>query len=561
MREFTLEDIEYRNTLAVGHTPIKIKLNGFKKTLVTGSNGAGKSTILEAITFALFGKPFRGINKAQLINSINKKDMFVKLTMSYNGSRYVIERGQKPTIFTVTKDGEKLDEAASSKDFQSYFEEMIRMNYTSFKQIVVLGTAGYTPFMGLTAPARRTLVEDLLEIGVLAEMDKLNKSYVRDITTSLSVLDAQKSSLEQQVNVYKTTEQKQNEMSKNGIARFEGLYSTALSEIKELKDKLIESSTELAEIVLTEDPTPLLNDILGKMASARTTMESYSKVSKLYKTGGDCPTCLQPLINDSLVHKIDNKITDCTNAIEKLKTVHSEKSDLLKEFREQSNRKQTLASTVSRLKGQIQDLANKAKQLQTHIKNASSELVSYSAEITELESKISVVVEQKTNAVMEKYHRGILTEMLKDSGIKAHILKRYIPLFNKRIKYYLNTIMQADYTFTLDSEFNESITSRGRESFSYASFSQGEKSRIDISLLFTWRDIAEMVSGVKINCLFLDEVFDGSFDAAGIKHVQQIINDLDASIYVISHKDHNPADYSRHLALRKVGRFTMLEGN
>ncbi|ASD52041.1 SbcC-like subunit of palindrome specific endonuclease [Pseudomonas phage PspYZU05] len=559
MREFELEEITYRNLMAVGQQPVNIKLNGFKKTLVTGINGAGKSSILEAVTFGLFGKPFRNITKTQLINSTNKKDLHVRLVMKFNGSRFIIERGQKPNIFTVEKDGVKLDEAASVKDFQTYFEEMIRMNYQSFKQVVVLGTAGYVPFMALNAASRRTLVEDLLEIGVLAEMDKINKTNIRELTQQLSVIDIKKDSLESQIRVYKESEDKQKQLSEGNIARMQEMYSSLVSDVRKLKEELLEQTDLLTNHVLSDDPSSALIDVVSKMATVKATVDSYTKVTKLYSTGGDCPTCLQGLVNDSLVTKINHKLQDYNVASEKLKEKHAELSRLKSEHQELLSVQRGYANNINSLKSRITSIANQAKQVKQNIDSTTAEVVLYTNEIADLTNQVESIIQEKSSMVMEKYHRGILTEMLKDTGIKASIVDRYIPLFNKRIKYYLNEVMQAEYTFTLDNKFNETISSRGREAFSYDSFSQGEKARIDISLLFTWRDIAEMVSGVKINCLFLDEVFDGSFDAQGIKHVQQIINKMDACVYVISHKDHNPDDYNRHLKLRKVGRFTVLD--
>ncbi|UKH48947.1 hypothetical protein [Escherichia phage vB_EcoM-E33] len=560
MKTFKLKKVTYKNIMSVGQQPITIQLDKVQKTLVTGKNGAGKSTFLEAVTFALFGKPFRDVKKGQLINSSNKKDLLVELWMEYDGKEYYIKRGQKPNIFEISCGGERLDESASSKDFQAEFEQLIGMSYTSFKQIVVLGTAGYTPFMGLSTPARRKLVEDLLEVSVLADMDKLNKSLIRETNSQIQVIDVKQDSITQQIKIYNDNEERQRKLSGENAARLQVMYDELVKEARTAKGNIEKLTDELLNVIVDDDPSNSMSDLSNKGFAIKNDMATFTKVVKLYETGGSCPTCMQGLEeHGNILTKIKDKNFELQKSLDKINEQYQELKLIKDQVTEQRNKALAIKSQIATHKQQAITAVEKAKKVKVLIDQAAAEFVSNAEEIATLQAELDKIVSTKSSLVMEKYHRGILTEMLKDTGIKGSIIKKYIPIFNKQINSYLK-IMEADYVFTLDEEFNETIKSRGREDFSYASFSQGEKARIDIALLFTWRDIASKVSGVNISTLILDEVFDSATDAEGVKSIATILNSLeDTNVFIISHRDHDPQAYGQHLQMKKVGRFTVME--
>lgn len=559
MKNFKFDSIRYQNLLAVGSTPIEIDLNSHHKTLITGINGGGKSTMIEAITYALFGKPFRNIKLAQLINSVNKKELLVELNMTYDNSTYLIRRGQKPAIFEVFKNGLPLDAVASSKDFQAQFEEMIGMNYASYKQVVVLGTAGFTPFMNLGKAERRKLVEDLLEVSVLAKMDKANKDEIKEINAQLAQIELKISHCNTQIDTLTKADERQQKLAGDNLIRLQDMRTEAQKVVEQSKAKHLDLTEKLTSIEL---PTSVSTEIMGNQSEQggkNTTKLTVERVIALYEKGGKCPTCLQELEDQSLVEKLEKNRDKLTKD---LATLSEQLKDLQEKQLEFEATKRSMLAIESDIRANTaasEQAINRVKKLDLALAEAQKEFVDNSVEIAGLKEALVGHVTLKSDMVVEKHRRSLITEMLKDSGIKGAIIQKYLPFFNRQINHYLS-LLEADYSFTLDEEFNETIKSRGRESFSYASFSQGEKGRIDLAIMFTWRDVAEKISGIKISCLILDEVFDSALDTAGSKHITTILNTMqDTNVFIISHRDHNPQDYGQHIQMKKVGRFTVME--
>lgn len=558
MKEFKLKKVRYSNIMSVGDESIEVSLDSVHKTLVTGKNGAGKSTLLEAITFAMFGKPFRDIKKGQLINSVNKKNSLVELWMSYSGDEYYIKRGQKPNIFKIEKNGVLIEEDSSTALYQEKFEKMISMSYSSFKQIVVLGTAGFTPFMAMTVPNRRKLVEDLLEVSILSTMDKLNKEEIKTLNSQVQIIDRDLVHQRSEIETHKQYAERQKKLSGDSIERFEKMLNEAKTEAKRALDEAKEYDDQAKAIEIPSDPTIEITHLNRSIYNLETTSDNSKSVMTRFKSGGNCPTCKEAFNpNSPHVHEHESIAAKADMQIEQLRNDKKDLESKVAEWKQCVESFKDLTSKSANAKTVAAGAVDRARKVKLLIDEAKSEVIDNSDKILELTESLNQNLTTKTNLVAELSNRAMITNMLKDQGIKAFIINKYIPMFNKLINDHLHSL-GADYSFILSPDFTETIKTRGKEDFSYASFSQGEKARIDISLLFTWREIASLVSGIKITSLFLDEVFDSSFDEEGNKMVQTILNKMqDTNVFIISHREHNPQDYGQHVEMNKIGRFTV----
>ncbi|QFR55649.1 recombination endonuclease subunit [Yersinia phage JC221] len=555
--KLNFKKITYQNILSVGNVPIEIDFDTAKKTLITGRNGGGKSTLIEALTYALFGKSFRDLKVGQLVNSTNKKKCLVELVLEYGKDEIKIVRGQKGKLFEIWKNGEKLPEDASAGDYQTQLESMLNLNLVGFKQVIVLGTAGYTPFMELKTPERRKLVEDLLSLSVISDMDKLNKSYLRGVNQQLDTLSMQVSHVQQQIQTHQKFIAEQKAKANQNVQQYQDIYDSHVATAKTIKEQLTHLQGEITEIVISgEDQTENLNKLRDGFSRLSMTVEQLKKLEVMYQRGGECPSCKQAISpTPERMQEIAENIKNGTQRLTLIKSKQDELQAIMNDIIQQQQKLRGLKSKYEGLKSTLQNEVNNAKRVQAIMENAKQEVVIDESPVQELQQKEVELNGNRAGYIKEKYYRGIVSDMLKDSGVKASIVKRYIPYFNKQIAYYLD-LLGADYQFTLDDEFNETIKSLGRDDFSYASFSQGERARINLSILFTWRDVTSKVSGVDLSLLVLDEVFDGPLDKEGSFAIKTLLDNVDGNVIVISHQDLDPQDFNRHIVMQKVGRFT-----
>lgn len=555
-------ELTYKNIASVGAKPITIDLVSNKKILITGKNGAGKSTMLEALCFALFGKPFRSIKKGQLVNCVNKKGLLVELKFTDGKNLYHIKRGIKPNIFDITRNGEEIKESASVKDFQTFFEnEIIKMNLASFKQTIILGTAGYVPFMQLTAATRRVLIEDLINLSIYSKMDKLNKDVTKGIKQQMDALEIKLTGMRNEYDAHMTHINNQKSMSADFINQLTETHQKHIETATSLQREILQITQEVADVVVGDDFTAKLNACNNAMTQVKTRMSTTQRTIDFFHANDSCPTCKQNISKDHSDVVLSGLNQEQETMKEKLDIV-IEKNDAFtkaqREFMQATNELRQLQTKIQNNKYMLQGEINSAKVTQSRIDDAKKTTAIDTTRVDQLTVEIKEHREIKTELFEEMYARKIVIGMLKDSGIKAVVMKRYIPLINKKINHYLK-ILGADYTFTLDSEFNEIIKSRGREDFSYNSFSQGEKARIDLSLLFTWRDVASLVSGAEINLLILDEVGDSATDAEGVQAIHSIIDSIKANTIIISHREeHDMSMFNKHIKMVKQGRFSIM---
>jgi DNA repair exonuclease SbcCD ATPase subunit len=526
--------------------PTVIQLDRSPSTVITGENGAGKSTILDALTFGLFGKPFRKINKPQLMNSINDKDLEVKIEFSIGKVEYVVKRGMKPHYFEIYKNGKLLDQPGSVREYQLQLEnQILKLNYKSFTQIVILGNASFTPFMQLSTRDRREVIEDLLDIQIFSTMNTLlrdrvsdNKRSLSEVSYSIDLIQEKIEVQEQYLKKVKNDAVKQINDLKDEINGYKdshesagSLYSTLTAEV----DTLLQSISSKNKV---EKKSRKVDDLLSKLKdkSAKAT-----KRVNFYEKNDNCPTCEQ-IIDLELKHQ---KIKKTADVLDKTKTAISELNDECAALNEEMHR-------INTVQHKIQDAQNKIRDCNTQMELYSKTISSLEGKIEEVKSQDSVDSDSESklstmNSDLETYKdkKKILVEsrevyeiaaaMLKDGGIKSKIIKQYVPIINKLVNKYLSAL-DFFVNFELDEEFNEVIKSRHRDEFSYASFSEGEKTRIDIALLLTWRAIAKLKNSTNTNLLILDEVFDNSLDLTGTDELTKLLNDMsDTNVFIITH--------------------------
>tara|TARA_B100002019_G_scaffold47570_1_gene40208 strand:- start:19349 stop:21058 length:1710 start_codon:yes stop_codon:yes gene_type:complete len=564
------KEIRYRNFLSSGNQFTNITLDTSKDTLIVGQNGAGKSTILDALTFSLFGKPFRKVNKPQLVNSVNERDCVVEIEFEIGTTKYKVVRGIKPNIFVIYRNGSKLNEDCDAKEQQQFLEKQIlKLNYKSFTQIVILGSASFVPFMQLSAAHRREVIEDLLDISVFSSMSEIIKGRLKDSKDALRVLDLKKESVADKILMQKRFIKTLEDSAQNDIAAKQEEIAVLDQECAEHQETVIDLLEEVEDLQTAIKGFTSSGDTVKKLnqfkAKLQTKELSSSKDIKFFEENTVCPTCTQTIDDEFRVNRIGHlqqllqKHTDSLTQIEKAISAEEEKEQkFLSLQREITN----TSHEISQFNLRISNSGRRKSDLESEIQNLTDSIENRSAEdekLSEYKDKLRSVLKEleDTKNTYDYLTQGSL--LLKDDGVKSSIIRKYLPMINTLVNDYLQR-MDFYINFTLDEEFNERIQTPVHEKFSYASFSEGEKMRIDLALLFTWREIARLKNSVVTNLLIMDEVFDSSLDGFGTEEFLKIVRFVikDANVFIISHKNELFDKFNHSLEFKKVGGFSRL---
>ena len=536
------KNIRYKNFLSSGNSFTEIDLRKSKSTLVVGHNGAGKSTMLDALSFSLFGKPHRKISKAQLVNSINQKHALVEVQFSVGTSNFKIIRGIKPNVFEIWKDGKMINQSSHAMEYQKILEQnILKLNHKSFHQVVVLGSSSFIPFMQLNAGHRRDVIEDLLDINIFSKMNVILKeknSVLKDKMSSINhTIDLIKNEIEQQSKYIRdiaalTTENKK---------KYEKQIKSSEEKIQKLQEQNNNLSTQL-ENTGDLDLTKLQNkknDIIVYRAEQKQELKTIAKRGLFLERNDECPTCEQPIQNkDKLVFETKNQAYQIETTLDMIEGHFKEVEDEMQKLQEVISTVNERTNTINSNNREIASLNQSNKDLKSYLEEeVSADLSTARFELDNLSTKKENLLEEKLKVTEQFNYNGVIGEMLRDTGIKTKIIKQYLPAINKLVNQHLQ-VLDFFVSFDLDESFQETIRSRYRDDFTYESFSEGEKQRIDLSLLFTWRQIAKMKNSVATNLLLLDETFDSSLDHDGVENLLKILNTLgeDTNTFIISHK-------------------------
>jgi len=561
--------VRYKNFLSTGNIFTEINLGAHSTTLIVGENGAGKSTFLDAITFALFGKPFRNINKPQLVNSINEKDCTVEIEFTIGKINYKVVRGIRPNTFEIYVDGALLNQDAKSKDYQDYLEKVIlKMNYKSFTQIVILGSTNFTPFMQLSAADRRTVIEDLLDIQIFSSMNVIVKNRLHTLKDEAAQLKIQIDNTKDKIELHKKhlDELKKNtkeivDAKKQEVVENKASLSSLETEATTKETEIDTIVNETADEEFTTKRFQKLNTLEAKIEG---NIQKLEKDIEFYSVNSTCPTCDQAINNkEEKVHTCNSKILELNEGLTKLK----EESDAVLQ------RINTIKAVQKQLKSLEQDLVRintSRSQIRKYISKLETEIIEieskpamsdeFKAQSKTLLNALQTFNEKRKEVSEQTQNYDIVAQLLKDGGIKSKIIKQYVPIINKLVNKYL-AAMDFFVNFNIDEEFKETIKSRHRDDFSYENFSEGEKKRIDLALLFTWRSVAKLKNSVNTNLLIFDEVFDGSLDINGTEEFMKLINMMNenTNVFVITHKSDQMVDKFKHtIRFGKVKNFSQM---
>ena len=562
--------IRWKNFLSTGNQFTEVSLSGHNTNLVIGTNGAGKSTLLDALTFGLFNKPFRKINKPQLANTINEKDCLVEVEFNVNGREYLVRRGIKPNVFDIEVNGNTLHKEADDRVNQKILEEnVLKLNYKSFTQIVILGSSTFVPFMQLTTSNRREVIEDLLDIRIFSAMSNLLKDNMRERKDQIKSLDLKKSNLKDKIDMQqKFIEELENRgnaniaSNNNKIDMLDAEVVSYMDENYIIEQNILKVTKEQEEVIGAGNKLVKLNNLKGKLSQK---VGTITKEHKFFTENTVCPTCQQDIEEEFRVNRID----DAQKKAKELKKGYEELEQTIKSEQERERQFNLLSKEITKLthgisqnntkisfnQRQIRDLESEIQTITGNLQNRNTE----NEKLEEFRESLRKVFENLSSKREELIHYDFAYSLLKDDGVKTKIIKKYIPFINQQINRYLQ-LMDFYINFKLDGEFNETVESPIHEKFSYSSFSEGEKMRIDLALLFTWREVARVKNSVNTNLLIMDEVFDSSLDGFGTEEFLKIIRFIikDANIFVISHKSGLEDKFSNVIKFDKVRGFSRM---
>jgi len=543
------KQITYRNFLSSGNQPTIIKFNDYKTNLIMGSNGSGKSTILDALCFVLFNKAFRKITKSQLVNSTNGKECVVEIIFSIGSKEYKVVRGIKPNIFEIWINNSLQDQASATSDQQKQLEEnILKLNYKSFTQIVILGSASFVPFMQLSTSNRREVVEDLLDIKIFSAMNSVIKEKIRDANDIIKEFELKEKMTQDKIEMQKSfietiekTGKEDIENKKNQINSID-LEIENINSANEIKNKKIEEELQpkTQELVDASKKIKKLSNLKGTISQKILTIKEENN---FFNNNTVCPTCTQNIEEEFRL----NKIVETKNKIQELNSGYSELKKTIELEEERENQFNKISKEIVSLNNQILNNASKIiqfnkqkRQIEYEIQDIANKIENRNSEklvLKSLENDLQEIKKNKTKLKENISYYDFVHFLMKDNGIKSKVIKNYLPFMNSQIQKYLQ-LMDFYINFTLDEEFKETIKSPIHEDFSYESFSEGEKMRINLAILFTWREIARLKNSANTNLLILDEVFDSSLDFMGTEYFTKILryNLPDSNIFVISHK-------------------------
>ena len=553
----TFRTIKWKNFLSTGNQPTEIQLDYSPTTLIIGENGAGKSTILDALCFVLFNKPFRNISKSQLVNSVNGGGTVVEVEFNVNNKDVKVIRGIKPNKFEVWIGDTMINQDANARDYQKHLEQQILgLNYRSFTQVVILGSSTFVPFMQLSTKARREVVEDILDIKIFSLMNFLLKNKNKSLLEDIRDVEYNYDLTKEKVNLQeKFIEEVVNNKSVIIAENRQKVYDNNFT-IDAKKDDVKALQIENDELAVNAEEHTKVEQKLKKLTQTEAALQNrkseHERQIQFFQTNDECPSCEQPITESTKQTQIESrttKIGDIKNGISDLQRMESEEQDRLQlilnsldNIRKNDVEKAKILSSIAELE---KFNAKLEKDIQKYEEGKASD--EDKAKLSELKGKIKVIEEQKSKLNEDKFYIDVARNLLQDSGIKTKIVKQYLPIMNKLVNTYLSS-MDFFVNFNIDENFNETIKSRFRDEFSYASFSEGEKMRIDLALLFTWRAIAKMKNSTNTNLLILDEIFDSSLDNAGTDDFLKILNTFDKqNVFVISHKQDMLFDKFRNI--------------